>query len=70
METERVGRALSAREIFDLIQDDYVRMWNHDQIGRTEDFYLGTSVSARAGYAAASVRREPQRKSARWKWRT
>jgi outer membrane protein assembly factor BamA len=39
---------------FDLIQDDYVRMWNHDQIGRTEDFYLGTSFSARAGYAAAS----------------
>ena len=38
---------------FDLIQDDYVRMWNHDQIGRTEDFYLGTSFSARAGYADA-----------------
>jgi hemolysin activation/secretion protein len=27
-------------------------MWNHDQISRTEDFYLGTSFSARAGYAA------------------
>src|SRR5215468_6474820 len=39
---------------FDLIQDDFVRMWNHDQIGRTEDFYLGTSFSARVGYAAAS----------------
>jgi Surface antigen variable number repeat len=36
---------------FDLIQDDYVRMWNHDQIARTEDFYLGTSFSARVGYA-------------------
>ncbi len=36
---------------FDLIQDDYVRLWNHDQIGRTEDFYLGTSFSARVGYA-------------------
>ena len=37
---------------FDLIQDDYVRLWNHDQIGRTEDFYLGTSFDARVGYAA------------------
>jgi outer membrane protein assembly factor BamA len=36
---------------FDLIQDDYVRMWNHDQIARTEDFYLGTSFSARVGFA-------------------
>jgi outer membrane protein assembly factor BamA len=40
---------------FDLIQDNYVRLWNHDQIGRTEDFYLGTSFSARAGYAAESL---------------
>ena len=39
---------------FDLIQDDYQRMWNHDQIARTEDFYLGSSFSARAGYAAAA----------------
>jgi len=38
---------------FDLVQDDYVRMWNHDQIARTEDFYLGTSFSVRAGMAAA-----------------
>jgi outer membrane protein assembly factor BamA len=40
---------------FDLIQDDYVRMWYHDQIGRTEDFYLGTSFSARVGYADAAL---------------
>jgi hypothetical protein len=40
---------------FDLIQDDYVRLWNHDQIGRTEDFYLGSSFTARAGYAAQSL---------------
>ncbi len=40
---------------FDLIQDDFVRLWNHDQIGRTEDFYLGTSFSARAGYADAAL---------------
>jgi hypothetical protein len=39
---------------FDLIQDDFVRMWNHDQIARTEDFYLGTSFSARVGLADAS----------------
>jgi Surface antigen variable number repeat len=39
---------------FDLIQDDFVRLWNHDQIGRTEDFYLGTSFSAKVGYAAAA----------------
>jgi Surface antigen variable number repeat len=39
---------------FDLVQDDYARLWNHDQIGRTEDFYLGTSFSARAGYADAA----------------
>ncbi|HYB34112.1 MAG TPA: hypothetical protein VED45_11895 [Steroidobacteraceae bacterium] len=36
---------------FDVLSDDYLRMWNHDQIARTEDFYLGTSFSARAGYA-------------------
>jgi len=36
---------------FDLIQDDFLRLYNHDQIARTEDFYLGTSLSVRAGYA-------------------
>ncbi len=36
---------------FDLVQDDYLRLWNHDQIARTEDFYLGTSVSTRVGFA-------------------
>jgi hypothetical protein len=40
---------------FDLIQDDYTRMWNHDQIARTEDFYLGTSFSTRVGFAGASL---------------
>ena len=39
---------------FDLIQDDYLRLFNHDQIGRTEDFYVGTSASVRAGFAATS----------------
>jgi hypothetical protein len=36
---------------FDLIQDDFLRIWNHDQIARTEDFYLGTAASARVGWA-------------------
>lgn len=40
---------------FDLIQDDFQRLYNHDQIARTEDFYLGTSLTARAGYAATSM---------------
>jgi surface antigen-like variable number repeat protein len=40
---------------FDLIQDDFLRLWNHDQIGRTEDFYLGTSLSAQAGYAEKAL---------------
>jgi len=38
---------------YDLIQDDYLRLFNHDQIGRTEDFYLGTSASVRVGVAGA-----------------
>jgi hypothetical protein len=40
---------------FDLVQDDYLRLWNHDQIARTEDFYLGTALSFRAGWADSSL---------------
>jgi hypothetical protein len=40
---------------FDLIQDDYLKLFNHDQIGRTEDFYVGTSASVRTGFAASSL---------------
>jgi hemolysin activation/secretion protein len=40
---------------FDLIQDDFLRLWNHDQLARTEDFYLGTSFSMRAGVADAAL---------------
>jgi hypothetical protein len=40
---------------FDLVQDDYVRLFDHDQIGRTEDFYLGTLTTLRLGYASAAV---------------
>jgi hypothetical protein len=36
---------------YDLVADDYVRLWNHDQILKTEDFYLGTIVTLRVGYA-------------------
>ena len=40
---------------FDLVQDDFLRMWNHDQIARTEDFYLGTAFTVRAGWADAAM---------------
>ena len=36
---------------FDLIQDDFEKLRNRDQIGRTEDFHLGTRVGARLGWA-------------------
>ena len=38
---------------YDLVADDYVRLWNHDQILKTEDFYLGTTATVRIGYANA-----------------
>jgi len=40
---------------FHLVQDDYLKFWNHDQIARTEDFYLGTSASVRLGWADAAL---------------
>jgi hypothetical protein len=36
---------------FELVQDDFDKFRNHDQIGRTEDFHLGTRLSAQVGYA-------------------
>jgi hypothetical protein len=36
---------------YTLIQDDYLRLYNHDQILRTEDFYLGTTGTVQVGYA-------------------
>ncbi len=36
---------------YTLIQDDYLRLYNHDQILRTEDFYLGTTATVQVGYA-------------------
>lgn len=37
---------------YDLVQDDFAVLRNYAQIARTEDFYLGTQLSARIGYAA------------------
>jgi len=38
----------------DLIQDDFLKYHNHDQIERTEDFYVGTTASVRVGWADSS----------------
>jgi hypothetical protein len=40
---------------YDLLQDAYAQVMNHDQILRTEDFYLGTSVTVQIGFADRSV---------------
>ncbi|HZF26651.1 MAG TPA: hypothetical protein VEZ88_10355 [Steroidobacteraceae bacterium] len=36
---------------FDLVEDDYRKLKNHDEIERTEDFYLGTRISGRLGFS-------------------
>jgi hypothetical protein len=36
---------------FNLVQDNYIKYFNHDQIARTEDFYVGTTASVRVGWA-------------------
>lgn len=36
---------------FDLVQDEFVKLRNHDQIGRTEDFDLGAYATAQIGWA-------------------
>lgn len=40
---------------FDILEDDYVKLENRDQIGKTEDFYLGTSASVRVGWADSAL---------------
>ena len=40
---------------FDLLQDSYAKLRNHDQISRTEDFYCGATTMVRAGWASASL---------------
>ena len=47
-------RFLSPWVEYDLVADDFVRLWNHNQILRTEDFYLGTIATLRVGYADAT----------------
>lgn len=39
---------------YDLIQDQFLRFVNHDQIARTEDFFIGTAASARVGFAGSA----------------
>jgi outer membrane protein assembly factor BamA len=36
---------------FDLVQDDYRKLKNHDEIERTEDFFLGTRITGRLGFS-------------------
>lgn len=36
------------------IEDEYVKTWNLDQIGRTEDLYLGQSARFEAGFASSA----------------
>lgn len=40
---------------YDVVTDDFVRLYNHDQILRTEDFYLGTTASLRVGWADTTM---------------
>jgi len=39
---------------FDVLQDDYRKVADFNQIGRTEDVYFGTEVSGELGYSNAS----------------
>ena len=39
---------------YELLEDDYVKLQNHDQIGRTEDFFLGTDITLLLGWADAA----------------
>jgi hypothetical protein len=39
---------------FDFLQDDYKKVGDENQIGRTEDLYFGTEVSGEVGYSSES----------------
>lgn len=39
----------------DILEDEFIKGSNIEQISRTEDFYLGTRVSATVGYAGTSL---------------
>jgi hypothetical protein len=40
---------------FDLVQDEFVKLRNHDQIGRTEDFDMGAYATAQVGWADTAL---------------
>ncbi len=40
---------------YDLVQNQYLTLWNHDQIARTEDFAVGLTASMRLGYAPTAL---------------
>jgi hypothetical protein len=40
---------------YTLVQDDFLRLVNHEQIQRTEDFYLGTNATVQVGYAPEAL---------------
>lgn len=40
---------------FDLLQDHFVKIEDRDQIGRTEDFYLGTHITLNLGWADSAL---------------
>ena len=39
----------------EIVQDEFSSLHNHDQIGRTEDFLLGTRFAAKLGYSSAGL---------------
>ena len=40
---------------FDLVKDEFVKLRNHNQIGRTEDFDVGTYATAQVGWAGTAL---------------
>jgi hypothetical protein len=40
---------------YELVEDDYLKYHNYDQIHRTEDFYLGTHVTAQLGWSERAL---------------
>jgi outer membrane protein assembly factor BamA len=39
---------------FDILQDDYAKVGDENQIGRTEDLYFGTEVTGEIGYSSGA----------------
>ncbi|MBS0579564.1 MAG: hypothetical protein JSR36_09905 [Proteobacteria bacterium] len=40
---------------YDVVQNQYLTLWNHDQIARTEDFQTGLTAGLRLGYAPTAL---------------